>query len=82
VKLPLNGPIIFLLPFLFTHCMIQLQCHTFNIESMVHRDNAVLATTEDGIMILVASPNTSGCIPFHGLKPFPQKLGPRGDGCI
>jgi hypothetical protein len=82
VKPTLNGPIIFLLPFLFTHVVIQLQCHTFNIELMLHRDNAVLETTEDGIMILVASPNTSGCIPFHGPNPFPEKLGPRGDGCI
>jgi hypothetical protein len=29
-----------------------------------------------------SSTDTSGCISFHGPKPFPQKSGPRGNGCM
>jgi hypothetical protein len=29
---------------------------------------------------LIDRTNTSGCIPFHGPKPFPQKLGTLGKG--
>jgi hypothetical protein len=38
--------------------------------------------TGNGKTSLVASTDTSECISFHGLKPFPHKLGTQGNGCI
>jgi hypothetical protein len=36
----------------------------------------------NGKTCLVASTDTLECISFHGLKPFPHKLGTQGNGCI